>query len=130
VAGHEIGHVVDELAGQVPVKGLDTELRQVYKTLNTGQERTRHLTGPQHIGHSGDDVPRELMTEAVRAYMADPNYLKTVAPKTAKAVRKALVQNRRHGLDSCFGALFGWRVAHTSPKCALDAVQGGLLHAL
>jgi hypothetical protein len=30
------------------------------------------------------------MAEAIRAYMADPNYLKTVAPKTAAAIRKAV----------------------------------------
>ena len=30
------------------------------------------------------------MVEAVRAYMADPNYLKTVAPKTAAAIRAAV----------------------------------------
>jgi hypothetical protein len=30
------------------------------------------------------------MAEAIRAYLADPNYLKTVAPKTAAAVREAV----------------------------------------
>jgi hypothetical protein len=30
------------------------------------------------------------MAEAIRAYMADPNYLKTVAPKTAAAIRAAV----------------------------------------
>ena len=47
VSSHETGHLIDELAGQIPTAGLITELRQVYNTLNTGQERTRHLTGPQ-----------------------------------------------------------------------------------
>ena len=49
-----------------------------------------HLTGPQHLGYTGDSVPRELMVEAIRAYMADPNYLKTVAPKIAAAIREAV----------------------------------------
>ena len=30
------------------------------------------------------------MAEAIRAYLADPNYLKTVAPKTAAAIREAV----------------------------------------
>lgn len=83
-------HLIDELAGRIPTTGLNTELRQVYNTLNTGQERTRHLTGPQHFGYRGDDLSRELMVEAIRAYMADPNYLKTVAPRTAAAIREAV----------------------------------------
>ena len=41
-------------------------------------------------GYTGDDVPRELMAEAIRIYMADPNYLKIAAPKTAKAIRRAV----------------------------------------
>jgi hypothetical protein len=90
VVAHEMGHMVDELVGRIPTAGIDTELRQLYNTLGTGQERTRHLTGPQHVGYRGDAVPRELMAEAIRGYMADPNYLKTVAPKTAAAIRAAV----------------------------------------
>jgi hypothetical protein len=30
------------------------------------------------------------MAEAIRAYMVDPNYLKTVAPKVAAAIREAV----------------------------------------
>jgi hypothetical protein len=85
-----MGHMIDEIAGQIPAAGLNTELRQIYNTLNTGQERTRNLTGPQHFGYRPNDVPRELMVEAIRAYMADPNYLKTMAPKTAAAIRAAV----------------------------------------
>jgi hypothetical protein len=35
------------------------------------------------------------MAEAIRAYIQDPNYLKTVAPKTAAAIRKAVNGNPR-----------------------------------
>jgi hypothetical protein len=90
VYAHELGHVIAELAGGIPTASLNTELRQVYNTLNTGMERTRHLTGPQHLGYKAEDVPKELMAEALRAYLADPNYLKTVAPKTAAAIRAAV----------------------------------------
>jgi hypothetical protein len=90
VIAHEFGHAIDEIAGRIPTIGLNTELRQVYNTFLTGQERTRNLTGPQHVGYKGDDVGKELMAEAIRAYIADPNYLKSVARKTAAAIRAAV----------------------------------------
>jgi hypothetical protein len=37
---------------------------------------------------------RELMAEAIRAYLADPNYIKTVAPELAGAIRDAVNSNR------------------------------------
>lgn len=82
--------MIDELAGTIPTDGLIKELRQVYSTLFSGRERVRQLTGPEHLGYVGEDVSRELMAEAIRAYMTDPNYLKTVAPKTAAAIRQAV----------------------------------------
>lgn len=88
VLAHEVAHAINEIAGQIPTAGLNDELRGVYNTLFTGRERTTGRTGPQHLGYKGDDIPRELMAEAVRGYMADPNYLKTVAPKTAKVIRR------------------------------------------
>jgi hypothetical protein len=33
---------------------------------------------------------RELMAEGIRLYLTDPNYIKTVAPGTAKAIREAV----------------------------------------
>jgi hypothetical protein len=35
-------------------------------------------------------MPGILDLSRIRAYLADPNYLKTVAPKTAAAVREAV----------------------------------------
>ena len=93
VIAHEFGHAIDELAGTIPTAGLNTELRRVYNTLNTGEERTRKLMGPERQHYRGEDVPRELMAEAIRAYMADPNYLKSVAPETATAIRRAVNAN-------------------------------------
>lgn len=93
VLGHELGHVIDETAGQISTTGLNTELRQMYNTLNTGQERTTRLTGPQHLGYAGKEIPREMMAEAIRAYMADPNYIKTVSPKTAARIREMVNTN-------------------------------------
>jgi hypothetical protein len=48
---------------------------------------------PQAFGYKGDDVHREMIAESIRIYMADPNYLKSVAPKTAKAIRRAVNGN-------------------------------------
>ena len=80
--------MIDDLAGKIPTAGLSNELRPLHNTLNTGQERGRNLTGPQHFGYGDDDIPREYIAEAIRAYMADPNYTKTVAPKTAARIRE------------------------------------------
>jgi hypothetical protein len=95
VVAHELGHALDEMSGRIPTAGLNAELRQIYNTLNTGRERTTGLTGPKHIGYGEEEVPRELMAEAIRAYMTDPNYIKTVAPKTAGRIREYVNSNPR-----------------------------------
>src|SRR5262249_1683772 len=66
---------------------LEPELRSVYSTLNSGEEGRRPLMLPQHRGYPRSEAPAELVAEAVRAYLTDPNYLKTVAPNTAAAIR-------------------------------------------
>jgi hypothetical protein len=103
VAGHEIGHVIDQVAGEIPTKGLAEELQGVYNSLNNGKRNIANTDAhasakpflPQHNGYKSDDIPRELMAEAIRAYMADPNYLKTVAPQAAAAIRKAVNGNEK-----------------------------------
>lgn len=87
VAAHEIGHVIDKTADEIPISGINDELRTIYNDLNNPQSHGRRF-GPEQNRYRGGDVPRELMAEAIRAYMADPNYLKTVAPKTAARIRK------------------------------------------
>ena len=113
VVGHELGHAIDDLAGTIPTVGLNTELRSVYNDLNnpdlalarkrnpnidpnaTGSPPKLRNHGPEMLGYRGDAVQRELVAEALRAYMGDPNYLKTVAPKTAVTVRAAINSNPR-----------------------------------
>ena len=113
VAAHEIGHAVEHTAGRtegIPQSGLKTELRGVYNDLNNPDLAARRRVdptvdprnnsilrnyGPEQLGCRGAQVDRELMAEAIRAYMADPNYLKTVAPKTAAAIRAAVNANPR-----------------------------------
>jgi hypothetical protein len=98
VYGHELGHVIEEIADQIPTKGLSDELKGVYNSLNNPNRAgggldaapTARPMTPQRLGYDRENVPREYMAEAIRAYMTDPNYLKTVAPKTAAAIRAAV----------------------------------------
>lgn len=107
VIPHEVGHVVDQLASEIPTEGLSRELSQVYNTLNTGRERTTNLMGPKHVGYKGDEIGREYMAEAVRGYMLDPNYLKTVAPKTAARIREYVNGNPALNKTIQFNSLAG-----------------------
>lgn len=92
VAQHEIGHVIDQTAGEIPHGGLNAQLRSVYNDINNPQSFGKPF-GPEQNGYRGAEVPRELMTEAIRAYMADPNYIKTVAPETAARIRQYVNDN-------------------------------------
>ncbi len=108
VYGHELGHVPDEIAGQISSKGLIGELKTVYNDLNNhwlAAERQRNPKvdpksrpllnsfTPETNGYKGSDVEREYIAEAIRAYMRDPTYMKNVAPKTAAAIRAAVNSN-------------------------------------
>jgi hypothetical protein len=111
VAAHEFGHAIDDLAGEIDAEPLTDELRRVYNTLinpnrgtapgtgrygpQTGEAARGRIYTPEDAGYRGDDVSPEYMAEALRAYMADPNYLKTVAPRTAAAIRKFVNDNPR-----------------------------------
>jgi hypothetical protein len=100
VVAHETGHAIDHLAGvpspdeslwnSIPQSGLTGELKRVFSAGSTGEDRIRDLVLPQHFGYPASEVPAELMAESIRAYMANPNYLKTVAPGTAAAIRAAV----------------------------------------
>lgn len=115
--GHELGHAIDELAGQIPVKGLTKELEFVYNALTTGAERTKNLTRPKDLKYTPEEAPREMMAEAIRAYLHDPNYLKTVAPKTAAAIRGAVNDNPRLNNTIQFNQVL--------PVAAIPSLSGG-----
>jgi len=124
VVAHEFGHALDDLAGQIDTTDIKTELRQVYNDLNNpdlamrrtmrpdfdpaqaGSAKYRNY-GPEKSGYKGTDIDRELMAEAIRAYMADPNYLKTVAPRTAARIRAAVNANPRIAPIIQFNELLG-----------------------
>ncbi len=87
---HEIGHAIDYAVGGISQDKIKTELNRVYNTMVTGQERTKNLTRPTDLKYSPNESPGELMAEAIKAYIHNPNYLKTVAPRTAEAIRRAV----------------------------------------
>jgi hypothetical protein len=83
---HELGHIFDEIAGRMPIDGLEDELNLLYSELNTNRPGPP-LWLPENRGYPPDEVPREKWAEAYRAYDSDPNMIKTVAPKTAATIR-------------------------------------------
>jgi hypothetical protein len=116
VAAHELSHGINDLAGEfvglnkpnmIPVpKGAVGELKAVYNDLNNSylaKARAQNpdvdptkvywgtgVTPENTFGYTKTAAPAEYMAEVVRAYLANPDYLKTVAPKTAAAVREAV----------------------------------------
>ena len=100
VKGHEIGHIVEILAGGksgkgISTKGLSGELNDIYNGLNNSNRQNGDAAKwakaerPKDKGYSKEKRPKELWAEAVRAYMENPNYIKTVAPNVAERIRKA-----------------------------------------
>lgn len=87
VLSHELSHAIDEIAGSIPTSGLDKELRKIYNDLNNPQNHGK-LFGPENNKYKGEDVQKELVAEAIRAYSKDPNYIKTVAPRVAARIRE------------------------------------------
>lgn len=106
VYAHELGHYSNTWAmdgNSIPVNGLlSAELGPIFNTLNNPNRARPGAANagdaapwsksvrPEHMGYKGDDIPHEYMAEAIRAYMTDPNYLKTVAPGTAARIRAAV----------------------------------------
>lgn len=116
VVAHEVSHAINDRAGDfvgltrpnmIQIRpGMPREPQTVYNDLNNQYLAAARATGPdvdpfkvywgtgvtpeKTFGYGKADAPAELMAEAIRAYLADPNYLKTVAPKTAAAIREAV----------------------------------------
>lgn len=93
---HELAHGIDSLVfGQrIPVGGLKKELATVYEDLNTGMRfKPGRGATPEGQNYTAAAADAERMAEAIRAYMRDPNYLKTVAPKTAARIREYVNAN-------------------------------------
>jgi 2,3-bisphosphoglycerate-independent phosphoglycerate mutase len=120
IVAHMLGHIIDYRAGEtsaarpnevvpsIPQDNLDGELRYVYNDCNNATlNEARKLNpavephdrpeyqgvSPEQRGCHGADARAELMAEAIRAYMQDPNYIKTVAPNVAARIRAAVNPN-------------------------------------
>ena len=135
VLGHELGHAIDQLSGDsfldgIPAQGVKKELGQVYHDLNDATWRrgtdtpTRLQTSPAAFGYRPADFVPEYMAEAIRAYMADPNYMKTVAPKTAARIREYVNSNPRLNQHIQFNSIAPF-VFVGADGAALPAVHGG-----
>ena len=125
VVGHEVGHVVDHFTGGIPQDKIKKELGVVYNELNNGnlQNAVRINGGdidkalaarannrgmkPAAFGYTTKEAPAELTAEAIRAYMTDPNAMKTMAPKAAAAIREAVNTNPTLSPHIQFNSLAG-----------------------
>src|SRR5260370_13398702 len=95
VTAHELGHAIDDFLGNLSNKLTPNEiaaLRFVYGTLQSGSEEFAFLHQPDKH-YLPDQINSELLVEGIRAYMADPNYFKTVAPRTAARIRAPVNEN-------------------------------------
>jgi len=91
--GHEVGHAIDFRAGGIPTEGRLRDMQRVYHDLATYEHRGAR-TGPEHLGYVGKEMQqRELVAEGIRAYLTDPNYIKTVTPALAAWLRKYVNEN-------------------------------------
>lgn len=93
---HEFAHAVDHFAGDVWKKLTPdeiAELRVVYGTLRSGPQDFS-LRQPESFRYKPRQVNRELIAEGIRAYMANPNFFKTIAPKAAAKIRAEVNSNR------------------------------------
>jgi hypothetical protein len=92
---HELGHAVSQIAGQIPTKNLTGQLLKIYNTLGNPARAPGGLEAaswgkpwtPEAASYSKAQSPRELWAEAIRAYITNPNYLKSIAPEVAKHIR-------------------------------------------
>ena len=92
---HEFGHAIDHFANYFSnnlTPDEIAELRLVYGTLRTSLQDLPLLRQPESFRYKPHQVNGELVAEGLRAYMANPNYFKTVAPKSAAKIR-AVVNN-------------------------------------
>jgi len=120
ILAHMLGHIIDYKAGRpgrpgsgeaipaIDQANINPELRYIYNDCNNValNERRRvdpHTNpddrleyggfGPEDNGCFGVDARAELMAEAIRAYLQNPNYLNTVAPNVAARIGAAVNGN-------------------------------------
>jgi hypothetical protein len=113
---HRWGHIIDAVAGDqeslpgggrrgISQAGIGGELRYIYNdvnndSLNEARREQKDVRPEEHPsfqgispetrGYSGWEIEAELMAEAIRVYLQNPNYVKTVGPNVAKRIRAAV----------------------------------------
>lgn len=110
---HLLGHVInwkacerlDGTSSGISQEGIEAEIRYLFNDLtNPELNEARALNasvtsetspqysnfGPEKWGCFDLEAQSELMAEAIRAYLQDPNYIKTVAPNVAERIRQAV----------------------------------------
>lgn len=83
---HELGHLLDEIAGRISTKEIDDELIPLYSAHSKGRIGPPFLL-PENRGYRNHHPPREKAAEAFRIYTTGPNTMKSMAPKAAAALR-------------------------------------------
>ncbi|MFZ5677780.1 MAG: hypothetical protein ACOZAM_32860 [Pseudomonadota bacterium] len=89
---HELGHVFAEIAKQLALREFNDlreftdELIPLYSAHSTGRIGPPYLL-PENRGYAPHKAPHERAAEAFRIYSTGPNTMKSMAPKTAAAIR-------------------------------------------
>jgi hypothetical protein len=98
VYGHEIGHVVDQIAKEIPPPRDALKLYDQlnHPTLKPGQQRyNKLLEGPSARLYPTKKLrDRELMAETIRAYIESPEWIKAEYPVLAEKIRKAVNKHK------------------------------------
>lgn len=97
LARHELGHVVEDLSfgRSIPTNGIKKELLSNYEQSNpVGNFKPGRGATPETFGYSGPEVDSELIAEAFRHYINDPNSMKSKFPKTAARLREYINTNQ------------------------------------
>jgi hypothetical protein len=125
---HETSHVIDIIARQIPIDGIEDELRFVYSVQRKGYGWGEPL-GPEDFGYRPDQLREELIAEGLRAYLRTPDWFKSVAPNTAKRFRAMINSNPKinpylqlnslvpaGGAGIGVGAMFGSKDERREPR--------------
>lgn len=111
VLAHETAHAIDSRAAPLDAWGTasdgsrglmrgaldprisplsEYEAYKLFHEMSTGKTAEPGVNNwviPEKTGYSGAAVPMELSAEAIRAYLTNPNYIKTTAPRIARQIR-------------------------------------------
>jgi hypothetical protein len=93
---HEFGHAIDHFTNYFSdhlTTAEIAELRKVYPTMRAGPRKTP-VPQPEDFGYPPHQINGELVAEAFRAYLMNPNWFKAVAPRSAARFRAAVNKDK------------------------------------